>query len=163
MSFDYREFEQFRDSVAELDRRSDEFFRNFLLEMALRALARTKKETPTDTGNLKNNWTVGDGEVKGTFKVRKSGKNKGKKYFAVDHEKSKKPTIAGIRRKGDVLEIDIFNNVEYASHVENGHRRKDGSFQEGRFMCRLSLDEINKQMPARQERAFKQFVSSLGF
>lgn len=128
MGFDYSEFVKLRDNMVALDKRSDEFIRNFLLEMALRALAKTKERTRVDTSHLRNNWSLGE-----------------------------------VRRIGDKLEIDIFNNVEYAAHVEYGHKTRSGGFVEGRFMCTLSMDEIEKEIPARWARAFKQFAGSLGF
>ncbi|OQB15715.1 MAG: hypothetical protein BWY15_00428 [Firmicutes bacterium ADurb.Bin193] len=128
MSFNYNDLVKLRDNMIALEKRSDDFLRGFLLEMALRALAKTKQRTPVDTGTLRNNWFVGQ-----------------------------------VRRKGDMLEVDIYNNIEYASHVEYGHKTRSGGFKEGVFMCRLSIDEIQKELPKRWERAFKSFISTLGF
>jgi len=37
----------------------ERFIRDFLLEMAMRAMRKIKKRTPVDTGELRRNWMVG--------------------------------------------------------------------------------------------------------
>ena len=136
MAFDYSEFKELRNKVAGLEQRSDEFFREFLLDMALRAQGRIKKRQEgrmgksfkaVDTGTMVNAWMLSE-----------------------------------VRRSGDTLIVEIFNNVEYASHVEYGHRTRSGGFVEGKFMCKFTLDEIERELPARLETEFKRFVSTLG-
>lgn len=43
----------------------DRFIREVLNEIALRALAKTKRKTPTDTGELRRNWQLGNVVKKG--------------------------------------------------------------------------------------------------
>lgn len=137
--FDYSEFEKFAKNLQKgLGKDAvGEFIRDFLLEMAMRALRKIKKRTPVATGKLREKWSVG--------KVVKSGSN---------------------------YEVEIFNNIEYASFVEYGFRShfvpgrwegnefvydrsantgmyvgpKDG-WVEGRFMMTISMKEIEREFP----------------
>jgi hypothetical protein len=162
MSFDYKEMQELLDGFKGLQKQYEAFLRNFLKEMGMRALAQTKKLTPVDTGNLRNRWE-----------------------------------LSQVYRKGDSLYIVLFNPVEYASFVEEGHMQhrrflpikyleespKSAKYVEwlkdyygydmggvmlqekwipGVHMARISINKIEKELPARYEKAFKQFVSGLG-
>lgn len=130
----------------------DIFIRDFLTEMGMRCLAQTKKLTPVDTGRLRETWEISD-----------------------------------VNELGSYLYISIFNNTEYASWVEDGHKQKHrfvpGSFLNGKFeyipnyptgmvlsdkyipgehMARISIEQVERNMPRRFNIAFKQFMASLG-
>lgn len=73
--------------------------------------------------------------------------------------------ITKVRQRGDVFEIEIYNNTEYAPWVENGHRVvKSGNtvgWSEGFFMMRLSLMEIERLAPEVIGKRSRQFVRRL--
>lgn len=146
MGFDAKAFKQFQKDFGELERGYIQFLRQFLLEEALRAMAKTKKRTPVDYGNLRNAWQV-----------------------------------SSVYRSGDSLYVILFNPLEYASFVEDGHRQrkrflpgkqdangkfryikgyKDGGIMlsdkwvKGYHMARLSTSEVQRDMPKRYQRAF---------
>lgn len=49
---------------------------------------------------------------------------------------------------GSAISLQLYNNVEYASHVEYGHRtRGGGGWVEGRFMLRDSIEAIGNELP----------------
>lgn len=53
--------------------------------------------------------------------------------------------IGRVEKRGNVYEIDFFNNTEYASHVEYGHETKAGTKVEGAYMLTMGekkLEEI---------------------
>ncbi|MNP63979.1 hypothetical protein D3C76_1594380 [compost metagenome] len=52
-------------------------------------------------------------------------------------------------RKGNAYEVEIYNNTEYASFVEYGHRAGKNSTRwvEGRFMMTISMKLVEKEMP----------------
>ena len=152
MGFDSREFEELLDGLKSLQKQHEVFIRNFLTEMGLRALAQVKPLTPVDTGNLRERWE-----------------------------------LSQVFRKGDSLYIVIFNPVEYASFVEDGHMQRarfvPGSFLGGKFeyikgypmgmvlsnkwipghhMARISINKIERELPKRYDRAFKEFIKGLG-
>lgn len=60
----------------------------------------------------------------------------------------RKWTVGEIQRKGNGYVVEIYNNTEYASFVEHGHRKRGGSgWVEGRFMMTISLQEIERELP----------------
>lgn len=62
---DFSEFEKFAKSWQKTYDDFDDFLRKFLLEMALRAIAKIRPRTPVDTGALRNMWVVGEIKVAG--------------------------------------------------------------------------------------------------
>lgn len=152
MAFVMSEFEELLDSFKSLQKQHEVFIRNFLTEMGLRALAQTKSLTPVDTGNLRGRWE-----------------------------------LSQVFRKGDSLYIVIFNPVIYASFVEDGHmqhkRWVPGEWVGKKFkyikghdegmmlterwvpgyhMARISINKIERELPMRYDRAFKEFIKGLG-
>ncbi|WP_039237542.1 HK97 gp10 family phage protein [Clostridium sp. K25] len=56
--------------------------------------------------------------------------------------------VGNVEKRGNAYVVEIFNNIEYASFVNNGHRTRDHKgWVEGRFMVEISLDEIERQLP----------------
>lgn len=57
----------------------------------------------------------------------------------------------GVIKKGDMYIIVIYNQIEYASFVEKGHRIVvEGitiGWVEGRFMLKITMDEMEKLAP----------------
>lgn len=71
--------------------------------------------------------------------------------------------IGEIVRVGDGLEVEIINPVEYAMYVEYGHRTKNHmGWVEGRFMLTLSLNEVERELPAILEAKMSRLVEGLG-
>ena len=113
----------------------NQFLYDFLLEMAYRIIAKTKPKTPVDTGALRNAWTITE--------------------------------IIG---EGEELAVVLSNPMEYATEIEYGHRivvgtgenKREVGWYNGIFMLRTSIDYIQKQMPARYNKAFKAFCAAHG-
>ena len=119
------------------------FLERFLTREALRVLAKNKRNTPVGTGYLRNNWQLGR-----------------------------------VVRKGDVLEIAIYNPTHYASYIEYGHRtgvkvakswygfttaKSSTGWYPGHFMCTISIKEVQRGMPGRYDREFKNWISKLSW
>ena len=128
-------FEKMQKQYQNLAKDFEGFLRDFLIQMAERILAKTKPKTPVDTGALKSAWTLGD-----------------------------------IYGSGRDLYIEILNPMEYATEIEYGHRIVAGSgadkhevgWYDGHFMLKTSIDEIERQMPARFEAQFRAFCKAHG-
>lgn len=61
--------------------------------------------------------------------------------------------VGRVERRGDVYIVEVFNNTDYASYVEHGHRnRTKTDWVEGKFMMTISMKEIEKELPAYLER-----------
>lgn len=60
--------------------------------------------------------------------------------------------LGDIRRYGNIFTIEIYNNVEYAPWVENGHRIvRNGQtigYVNGKYMLRISLAELEHKAPS---------------
>lgn len=149
---DFDEFKKLAGNFKQMEKNSKQFIEDFLLKMALRLLAATKKRTPVDVGDLRNSWY-----------------------------------LSGIARRGNDVMINIVNPKLYASFVENGHWQQPGRFipgsflgdkfeyipgypfgmtlsnpwVEGVYMLTISLAEIERQMPKRLEREWKQYFENL--
>lgn len=57
---DFGGMSQLQQQMQRLESDFDQFLRQFLLKQALDALARTKDNTPVDTGLLRASWTIGE-------------------------------------------------------------------------------------------------------
>lgn len=125
-SFDYSDFKKMAKSFQKaLDERVIErWIREFLLEMAFRAERKIKKRTPVGVYPDKTG-----GHLRRNWQV------------------------GNVEKHGDSYVVEIFNNVEYASFVEYGHRTRNHSgWVEGRFMATISMQEIERQLPKFLER-----------
>lgn len=113
---------------AQDERVVDRFIRDFLLEMAYRALRKIKKRTPVDSGELRRNWAVGR-----------------------------------VEKRGDAYVVELYNNTDYASFVEFGHRSGVDltSWTEGRFMMTISMKEIERDLSRYLERKQTEFLTQL--
>ncbi len=61
--------------------------------------------------------------------------------------------VGTVTKKGNSYEVEIINDVIYASYVEHGHRTVNHSgWVEGRFMMTISEQEIEAQGPIIIER-----------
>lgn len=144
-SFDYSELKNMAKGMKKaLDNRVIErWIREFLLEMAFRAHRKIVKRTPVGVYSNQVYFTTKDGkEVSFTAKQGKIGGHLRRNW-----------QVGKVERRGNSYVIEIFNNVEYASYVENGHRtRNHKGWVEGRFMATISMNEIERELPRFMEK-----------
>lgn len=135
MSFDYSDFQNYRNNFAQFTREFDSWLHKFLLREGQRFIAEVKPRTPVDTSDLRNHWK-----------------------------------LDGMTRDGDELHVWFVNPMYYATFVEYGHAKpyKSGAqpgsadWVDGYFMMTVSLEIIQKNMPARFNREFDKFITQLG-
>ena len=74
--------------------------------------------------------------------------------------------LGSISGRGKEISIEILNPMEYATDIEYGHRIVRGGVEvgwyEGRFMLKTSIDEIDRQMPARYRKKLNAFCLARG-
>ena len=100
-------------------------------ELAARLLRKVKKRTPVGVYSEKN------GKKGGTLR--------------------RGWTIGEIENINGIYKIEVFNPVEYASYVENGHRTSNHKgWVEGKFMLTISEQEIQNIAPRILEKKIKQ-------
>ena len=136
--YDYSEVLEFNRRIERATEIVDELFKEALGQMALDFLRKVKDRTPQRTGMLRDRWKIG-----------------------------------AIVKKGDDYMIEVFDDTKYASFVEDGHRQKVGRYVpaigkrlvkpwvEGRFMMKLTADEIEQEMPRYMERLEKKLAEEL--
>lgn len=134
-SFDFSEMENMAKTFKKtLDKRVIErFIQDFMLEMAYRAERKIKKRTPVGVG------TPSPGDLRRKWKVGR------------------------VERHGNAYVVEIFNNTEYASFVEFGHRTGADltGWVEGRFMMTISMKEIESELPRYLEKRQEQLLKKL--
>lgn len=165
-SVDFSELEQLVNDMKITEQDFNQFLYNFLLEMAYRVIARTKKKTPVDTGALRNAWAVETDKVTEKTVSRKS-KRTGKKKDVSAFKQEGDIIVSG---EGKTLAVVLSNPMEYATDIEYGHRivvgtgenKREVGWFDGVFMLRTSIDVIQAQMPLRYEKAFKEFCKQHG-
>ncbi len=68
--------------------------------------------------------------------------------------------VGDIKKVGNEYFIEVSNNVEYAGFVEDGHRLRDGTFQEGVHMLELSIEEIYDKLPFTLQSWIDNFIDN---
>lgn len=152
MGLDYQEMGELLENFKHVQKAHEQFIRKFLTEMGMRGIAQTKKLTPVDTGELRNRWE-----------------------------------LSTVFRRGDELYIVLTNPLYYASFVEDGHMQRarwvpgywknkkfvydkdaktgmmlKNKWIPGQHMARIALTKLEQQIPARYDKAFKQFMHDMG-
>lgn len=133
--FDYSQFAAYRNNFRKMYAQFDNWLKAFLTQEGMRFIAGVKPRTPVDTGDLRNHWE-----------------------------------LDGITRDGDTLHCWFVNSMYYATFVEYGHAKpyKSGAAEgspdwvEGYFMMTVTLEKIQESMPRRFDKAFAQFLASMG-
>lgn len=133
----------------------DKFSEQCAKELAARLLAKVIKRTPVGNyengkvgGILRRGWTA-KSEREAELSAAFGGKDSAKK-FAESIE---------IKKVGNSYEIEIINQVSYASYVEYGHRTANhNGWVEGRFILTISENEIESQAPKILERKLMKYL-----
>lgn len=62
--------------------------------------------------------------------------------------------VGRVVRQGNIYVVEIYNNTDYASFVEFGHRTGVDltKWVEGRFMMTISMQEIERELPRYLEK-----------
>lgn len=144
--FDFRQFQQFADSIAQISEQQKEaFLQSCAKELAARLLAKVIRRTPV------GHYPSGSGRIGGTLR---RGWTAGSNQNAVSYANS-----LNIRHVGNLYTIDIINPVEYASYVEYGHRtRNHTGWVPGQFMLAISEEEIKQSSDAILQSKLERFM-----
>lgn len=81
--------------------------------------------------------------------------------------------ISVVRDHGDYVEVYVYNNTDYASHVEYGHKQEVGRYVhairrhlvrpyvEGRFFLKKSVEIVDDKTPAIIKRELEKALKDL--
>jgi len=154
------DFEQLKKLSERLDKLEagdlDAFTRSVAAELAARLLRMVKKRTPV---GVKPEWVDPD-----ILQEYWSGYTGGTLRDAWK--------VLPIQKQGKDYIVTIVNNTEYASYVEYGHRKKAGyipalgvqlkdGWVPGRFMLRLSLEDLEENAPKWVEKKVQRFLEEV--
>ena len=145
--FDFKEFTKYVEALGIVKSDFRIWLKTFLLKEAQRVVSKAKKNTPVDTGFLRNAYGIGSQKL--AFKT-------GSDNYSIKLD-TKNSDIASIKVIGNVLEVEIWNMAEYASFIEYGQRS-----YKGRYMLTIAIDEVQRALPARFDKDFKQWLKSKG-
>lgn len=165
---DFREFNQLRNQLVKMDDEVTKLIEDCAKELAARFLAKVIKRTPVGDYTKEVNVTAkrnskkykkgdvytkkvadGSGKVGGTLRRGwTGGTNLSGKAFASGMK---------VYYSGGQYILVVTNSVEYASHVEFGHRGRNlKGWTKGRFMMTISEKEIEGIVPALLEKKVTQ-------
>lgn len=138
MSLDYKEFAQFTAAFDEVIAAYPAFMKQFLTELGIEWLNKTIFRTPVDTGNLREKWELLD-----------------------------------VYKQGNDYIITLYNPTEHASFVEYGHSQQPGryvpaigkrlvrDFVPGKFMVKISQEEVEREMQKRFDAKWAQWLNKM--
>lgn len=152
---DFRELENLRKCMEKLEKEQDAFCRKCAQELAARLLYLVGKRTPVgkipedaaEDEKIAQEW---EGYTGGTLR----------RGWTASHPK----------KGSDGWEIEIINNVIYASYVEYGHRQMAGRYVpaigkklksgwvEGKFMLTLSVKDVERMAPKLIEKKLEALI-----
>lgn len=62
----------------------------------------------------------------------------------------------GVKKTGSGFEMSLTNNMEYAGHVEFGHRIRGGKgYVKGRYMMKKGTIRLEEKLPSKLEEAME--------
>lgn len=171
---DLRGLETLRQNLKETEQSIDKFIESCAKNLASRLLAKVIKRTPVGIYDEPVSFVTKDGkEVNFTPKTGiKGGTLRSGWTSSTQREAEINSAFEGglgvqkyveeleVRKVGDTFQIEIINPVEYASYVESGHRTPNGKgWVRGKYMLKISEQEIQSAAPAILERRIKQKLS----
>ena len=150
--FEHSDFRKLAEGMAKLEKDSRSFIEGFLYQMALRALAQTKRRTPVDTGDLRGAWFLSNIVWSGgTASVNLINPKLYASWVEFGHWQQVGRFIPGRWVGG---------RFQYDATADTGMVLKN-PWVEGRFMVTLSIQEIERQLPKRLEAAWAKYASGL--
>ena len=152
--FDLKGLKDLQKELDKLQKETDAFVEACAKELAARLLAKVIKRTPV--GDYPQNSGKKGGTLRRGWTTQKAGsgseglKTRGARQY-VDSLK--------VNHFGNMYVIEITNPIEYASYVEYGHRTANHKgWVPGRFMLKISEQELREIAPAVLESRIKKFL-----
>lgn len=164
MAHGWEETVQYLKNIQGASQKYDSFIRGFLLRMALKCLRRTKQLTPVDDGQLRNSWQISE--------VMREGEE----LYVIIHtvgcdyasfvedghwQRSRFLPIYYLDNgstKGRQMAADI--RAKYGADAK-GVKLRD-KWIPGYHMARISLNEIEDELPRQYQIELQRFLKSMG-
>ena len=144
-NFDFSGMRQLQKELEKMQQNTDVFLEECAKELAARLLRKVVKRTPV------GQYSEGAKKQGGTLRRGWTGN---KRSSAQKYAES-----LAVRRFGGNYVVEVTNPVEYASYVEYGHRTVNHrGWVPGRFMMKISEQEIEQAAPQILERKIQKFM-----
>lgn len=173
--FDFRELKQYQKKLEKLAKDSekiDEFCEQCAKELAARLLATVIPRTPVGQSleYIDEDGKTKTKKVGGTLRRGWTAKTEQEAESGGSVNATSYANSLNITKSGNIYTIEVINPVHYASYVENGHRQEVGryvpaigkrltkSWVDGKFMLKISEEEIDRKSHAILERKIKTFL-----
>lgn len=170
---DYEELQKLADRIEKMSKQKevDALCSAIANEIASRLLRKVIKRTPVGKSQYVD-LLVWKKTSKGTKVVKnKDGtpKIKPKKVYTGGTLKGAWD-VSGISKKLNLIEVEVYNNIFYASYVEYGHRQTSGryvpaigkklksSWVDGKFMMTVSVQEIKQSANSIVEKRLNEYL-----
>jgi bacteriophage protein of unknown function (DUF646) len=130
---------EFQKTIENMEKEKEQLMIDTIKELAARLLRKVIKRTPSDTGNLRRNWTVSDvRKNSGNYEIEVSNSTEYASYVEFGHRQTPGRFVPAI-----------------------GKRLKK-SWVKGKFMLTISEDELKRQAPAVIEKKITEWIKKLG-
>ena len=130
---------EFQKTIENMEKEKEQLMIDTIKELAARLLRKVIKRTPSDTGNLRRNWTVSDvRKNSGNYEIEVSNSTEYASYVEFGHRQTPGRFVPAI-----------------------GKRLKK-SWVKGKFMLTISEDELKRQAPAVIEKKITEWLKKLG-
>ncbi|KNY26327.1 HK97 gp10 family phage protein [Pseudobacteroides cellulosolvens] len=150
MSLDVQGFKDFIQNFEKLSQTIDVEIEKFFYEIALKALARTKKRTPVLTGDLRKQWVLSNIQRNGNnLTVILSNPLDYASYVEFGHRVDKHYVPGEWKGKRFVYNPNSNKGVVMGTKT---------AWIEGKFMATISLKEIQESIPKEWDKRFKQLL-----
>lgn len=155
---DHSQFKDFVKNFKDFAKDYHSFLNDFLTEQGMECLANTKKNTPVDTGRLRNAW-----KLSGPFK-------KGDDRYVVIHNNVNYASFVEdghrVRNNSGNISVPIVDSrgkkTGRKTVIRLGEEGKGVRWVKGHHMARIALTKQQIKMPAKFETEFKKFCKRKG-
>lgn len=129
----------------------DGFIRDFLLDMAKKAIAKIKPRTPVNTGLLRNSWMIGNIEKVGNYYQVEI-------YTDIEYASFVENGFRAHWVPGTWQGRQFVYDRNAKTGMQVG---KKGGWVEGKFMMKFSMKEIERELPPYLERRTNELLNRL--
>lgn len=152
--FDYSEFRKLTEQLQKQEADYDKFIRDFITEMGMRLIAKTKALTPVVTGDLRDHWELTKvTKVGDSYQIDMVNPMDYASFVEDGHIQRRRwlPGVWKTSKKGAPT-------FEYVRGAKTG-MMLTYKWIPGQHMARISINKIEKTMQPRFERAFAKFMT----
>ncbi|MGL4791303.1 MAG: HK97 gp10 family phage protein [Anaerotignaceae bacterium] len=168
---DFSQLKAYNKKIEKMPKDIDIFFVSVTKNLGARLLRKVKQKTPKGDTSYRAKKDK-DGNVEKYKKGNKRGLNK----MEVSHKGGnlkRNWQVTDVVKGGNTYIIDVYNQVEYASWVEEGHRQTVGRYvpaigkklkqpkTKGRHMLKKSEEELEKDMDKIIQSRWNEFTKDL--